>query len=276
MREDRSEKGFNTKAVHSGEIRDEKFGNIITPIFETTTFRWPNDQEGAYKDSTRDQPFMYTRWGNPTIQSLEQKYASLDSVKYGLAFSSGMGAITSAIFGMCGHGSRILAVNELYGQTYSFLSSYLPKYGINCDFIPVDRMNTLDFSPKDYAMVYAESIINPTLKVSDLVKIGKFCSEQDVPVVVDATFASPFNQKPAEFGVNVVLHSGTKYLSGHTDVTIGMVGTRDHDMYDRIQNVRKTLGPVPDPLQAFLASRGLKTIGLRVSRQNQVSMELAR
>lgn len=267
---------FNTNAVHAGEIIDPRFGNVITPVFETATFLSPNKSQEPYLDKTRGQPFLYTRWGNPTTQSLEDKYAALDGVRHGLAFSSGMAAISSAVFGMGGIGEKILSINELYGQTHAFFSSYIEKFGMKCDFITLDQANSLSFDPRGYSFLYVESIINPTLKVTDLQEIGKFCLENDLPLLVDATFASPYNQKPSEFGASVVLHSGTKYLSGHSDITLGMAGTNSVDLYDRIQTVRKTTGPVPDPLQSYMAARGMKTLGLRVGKQNQVASELAK
>ncbi|EQB68135.1 MAG: hypothetical protein AMDU5_GPLC00016G0009 [Thermoplasmatales archaeon Gpl] len=267
--------GFNTRAVHAGEIMDERFGNVVTPIFETATFMSPNRSADPYMDISRGEPFLYTRWGNPTTQALESKYASLDNVKYGLAFSSGMAAISSAVFGLCSRGDRILSINELYGQTHSFFSSYLQKFGIGCDFISLDQANSLSFKPESHALLYLESIINPTLKVADLDRIGRFCRENGIPLLVDATLASPYNQNPSEFGASVVLHSGTKYISGHSDVTLGLAGTDNKDIFHRIQAVRRTTGPVPDPLQSYLASRGMKTVGLRVEKQNRVAMDLA-
>ncbi|MEM0156500.1 MAG: aminotransferase class I/II-fold pyridoxal phosphate-dependent enzyme [Thermoplasmataceae archaeon] len=268
--------GFNTRAVHAGEIMDDRFGNVVTPIFETATFMSPNRSADPYIDSSRGEPFLYTRWGNPTTQSLESKYASLEGVKFGLAFSSGMAAISSAVFALCNRGDRILSINELYGQTHSFFSSYLERFGIGCDFIGIDQANSLSFNPERHALFYLESIINPTLKVADLEKIGNFCRENNIPLLVDATFASPYNQNPSKFGAAVVLHSGTKYISGHSDVTLGLAGTDSMDVFGRLLAVRRTTGPVTDPLQSYLAARGMKTIGLRVEKQNRVAMDLAK
>ncbi len=267
---------FNTRAVHSGEILDDRFGNVITPIFETATFMSPNRSADPYIDSSRGEPFLYTRWGNPTTQSLESKYASLEGVKYGLSFSSGMAAISSAVFAMCSRGERILSINELYGQTHSFFSSYLERFGIGCDFMGIDQANSLSFDPEGHSLIYLESIINPTLKIADIERIGRFCREKGIPLLVDATFASPYNQNPSQFGATVVLHSGTKYISGHSDVTLGMAGTDSRDIFDRLLTVRRTTGPIPDPLQSYLAARGMKTMGLRVEKQNRVAMEIAK
>lgn len=268
--------GFNTKAVHAGELRIPEIGNVVTPVFHTTTFSSPNTSENPYLDKTREKPYLYTRVGNPTIQALEEKYASVEESGHGISFSSGMGAITSTILSMASSGARILSVKELYGETYEFLTTNLRRMGIGVDFISIDRMNSLDFDPAPYSLVYAESIVNPTLKVADLASIAPFCREKEIPLVVDATFASPYNQNPVSMGASIVVHSGTKYIAGHSDVTLGLVGTSDNALRDSIVNTRKNFGPSMDPGQAYLALRGLKTMGLRVSRQNAVALELAR
>ena len=268
--------GFNTRAVHSGELRDPRFGNVVTPIFETTTFLHPNDDSAAYIDATRGSPYLYTRWGNPTIQALEEKYSALENSNHALAFSSGMGAITSTILSLTSSGSRILSLNELYGQAHGFFSGELSRYQIKTDFVPIDEINSLSFKLKDYAAVYVESITNPTMKVTDLVELSKFCNENNTPVVVDATFASPYNQKPLDLGCSIVIHSGTKYLSGHSDVTLGMVAASSAELHNRILRMRTTLGPTMDPLQSYLALRGIKTLGLRMEKHNRVALEVAK
>ena len=268
--------GFNTRAVHAGEVRIPEFGNVVTPIFQTSTFRHPNSSEKPFIDRTSNQPFLYTRLGNPTVQALEEKYASLENSRYAVSFASGMAAITSTILSMRARGGRILSLNELYGQTYSFFSGSLPTYGYDVEFIGSDKLNSLDFDPAGYSLVYLESIINPTLKVTDITRIAGLCRENNVPVVVDATFASPYNQNPLDMGCTVSLHSATKYISGHSDVTLGIVGTSDESVYGGLTETRKNLGSSVDPLQAYLSMRGLKTLGLRMKRQNQVSLELAK
>ncbi len=269
-------RGFNTEAVHAGEIRDANFGNVVTPIFETATFMSPNTGQKPYVDATRNEPFLYTRWGNPTTQSLEEKYATLEGVKHSLSFSSGMAAITSTIFATGVPGKRIIAINELYGQTHAFFSSYMKRFGLHCDFISIDSANGPDFDPSGHSLMYVESITNPTMKVADIPHISRVCKSKGIPLVVDATFASPFNQRPVELGADIVVHSGTKYLAGHSDITLGLIGTGNREYYDSIQNVRKTTGPVPDPIQAYLAARGMKTLGIRMERQNRNAMEVAK
>lgn len=268
-------RGFNTLATHSGEIKDPRFGNVVTPIFENSTFIYPNYDKEAHLDHTRNEPFIYSRWGNPTLESLEMKYSTLEGSDYGLSYSSGMAAIVSAITTLSKKGGRILAIRELYGQTASLMTGMLKDWGIEVDFIPSRTLNESDSIEKVYDLVYTESISNPTLQVSDIEKISRIAGENGVPVLVDATFASPFNQKPLDLGASVSIHSGTKYIAGHSDVIIGLLAT-DEELFRKNQLTRKTLGGTPDPLQAFLAGRGLKTLGLRMEKHNRNGMEIAK
>lgn len=268
-------RGFNTLATHSGEFKDPRFGNVTTPIFQTSTFVFPNHEEGAYIDHTRHEPYIYTRWGNPTLESLEKKYSSLEGSEHGLSFSSGMAAIVSALTTLAGKGDRILSIKELYGQTSALMTGLLRQWGIEVDFVSTSDLNRAESIDSKYNLVYTESISNPTLQVSDIHHLAEIASESSVPVVVDATFASPYNQKPLSLGASISLHSGTKYIAGHSDVIIGLLSTSGK-IFEKIQETRKTLGGTPDPLQAFLASRGLKTLGLRMEKHNRNGIEIAK
>ena len=267
--------GFNTKAVQSGELKDQRFGNITTPIFETSTFVFPNYEKEAYIDHTRNEPYIYSRWGNPTTQSLELKYAALEGSEEGLAFSSGMAAISTAVIAILGKGGKLLSVGELYGQTQMLFAQTLKNYGFPVDFISIRDFNAGKFDCSGYSAVYTESITNPTLMVADIRNASRICGEFDIPLLVDATFASPFNQKPITLGATVAIHSATKYISGHSDVILGLVGS-DAQLFPEISSLRKSLGGTPDPLQSFLALRGLKTLGLRMAKHNTNGMELAK
>ncbi len=268
-------KGFNTIAAHSGEFKDPRFGNVTTPIFQTSTFIYPNYTEDAYLDHTRNEPYIYSRWGNPTMESLEKKYSSLEGTDYGLSFSSGMAAIVAVLSTLSGKRGRILSIRELYGQTSSFMSGLMRRWGTDVDFIPTAELNSLGSIEGSYDLVYTESVSNPTLQVSDIEHISKIAGEKGIPLVVDATFASPYNQKPLSLGASVSVHSGTKYIAGHSDVIIGLAAS-GKDIFDNLQATRKTLGGTPDPLQAFLAARGLKTLGLRMEKHNRNGMEVAK
>ena len=266
-------KGFNTRAVQSGDLKIKEIGNVVTPIFENSTFIYPNS-ESLYNDETRGMPYIYSRWGNPTVQSFEDKYKSLEGTEHAVSFSSGMAAITAAVLSNIEPGDKILSIKELYGQTFQFFSKTLKNLGITVDFTDVDSLNNLDFNPDKYKIVYAESITNPLLKVVDIKNVSKFCHEHDVLFIDDATFASPYNQNPVDLGSDIVVHSATKYIAGHSDVLLGIAGTNKY--YDGLIDSRKTIGASPDAFQAYLSYRGLKTLGLRMERHNNNAMELAR
>ena len=267
-------KGFNTKAVSEGEIRDKRFGNVTTPIFETATFLYPNFTPDRYSDEKTNDSYIYSRWGNPTVNALEDKYSSLENVKHSLSFSTGMAAITSLLLSLGRMEKKALSIPDLYGQTLSFFKNKYPGMtGNKIDIISVDRMNSMDFRPSDYSMIYLESITNPSMKVLDLVDLGKMCKENNITLITDATFASPYNQNPAELGTDYVVHSGTKYLNGHSDTMSGFIGS-DHDLAKTF-DMRKNLGGSLDAFQALLIQRGMKTLGIRMERHNRNTVQIA-
>ncbi|MHB8361484.1 MAG: trans-sulfuration enzyme family protein [Thermoplasmataceae archaeon] len=265
--------GINTRAVSSGELKLKEFGNVVTPVFQNTTFIYPNYEKDAVNNPATGKPYIYTRLGNPTVNSMEQKYASLEGARYGISFSSGMSAISCLMLSILKRGMKVLSASELYGQTYSFFTKKLLDMGIDITFIGTDELNKGNFQASDYNMIYAESITNPTEKVTDIDRIGSICSESETSFVVDATFVSPVNQNPLDLGADYVIHSGTKYLSGHSDAICGFIGLNEEP--DKILDTRTNFGPVIDPFQAFLIARGMKTIGIRVERQNRNAMKIA-
>ena len=268
--------GFNTKAIHVGELIDERFGNVVTPIFQNATFLHPNESEEAYIDPTRNKPYLYTRLGNPTLTSLERKIASLENAIYTLSFSSGMSAISASILSIVKKNDSVLAINQLYGQTYEFFLKLKNEFSIDVDFVSVDDINSLNIPKKNYKLIYVESITNPTLQVVDLDVISKYAIEIKSNLIVDATFATPYNQRPLEFGARISVHSGTKYISGHSDVIIGLSSTNSKELYMKLVENRNNFGSVPDPFCAYLTLRGTKTLGLRMERHQENALKLAK
>ncbi|MCL4332967.1 MAG: PLP-dependent transferase [Candidatus Thermoplasmatota archaeon] len=268
-------KGFNTRAVGGGELKLGTVGNVVTPIFQSTTYAAPNRSDSPEIDNSSGKPYNYSRGGNPTVQAFEEKYAGLEGVERGAAFSSGMGAISSVILSLATGSRKVLSLNEIYGQTYNLLNYTLRNLGINARFLGLSEFNGLEFDPSGHDAVYLESMVNPTMGVPDLQSIAKRCMEADVPLVVDATFATPFNQRPSEFGASVVIHSVTKYIGGHSDLVMGISGS-DKERYGSISSYRKSMGAIADPFPSFLAMRGLKTLGLRMEKHNRNGMEVAR
>ena len=268
-------KGMSTRCVHAGEGPEPTTGAIGTPIFQNTTFLYPNPEPWAIKGKRVGDYYIYTRYNNPTIEALEAKVADLEGAEGAVAFSSGMAAISTTLLTMAGEGGHIVSARDLYGGTYTLMRDILPGLGIEVTF--VDTGDTDGFWKalrEDTRLVYCESITNPVLKVADIPVLADIAHGKDVPLVVDATFATPINQNPLELGADVVVHSGTKYLGGHGDVTGGVVATNDEMAHD-IRDKMVFYGGCIDPGAAWLMMRGLKTLELRVARQNATARWLA-
>lgn len=260
-----------TRLIHDGEIEDKLTGSIHTPIYNSSVFYYPNSN-AKLMDKSRELPFIYSRLGNPTVQSLEYKYASIENAEDSLAFSSGMAAITTVLLSFLKAGDRMLALSGLYGQTLDFLTNDMQSLGIKVDFIEIEDLNKLNFDPRKYKLIFMESIINPTLEVVDLKKIGNEITE---PIkVVDASMASPVNQNPLDYGIDLVIHSATKYISGHDDIVGGLAaGSRKNMKIVAVK--RKALGTIMDPVSASTLMKNMKTMYLRVNRQNETALYLA-
>jgi cystathionine beta-lyase/cystathionine gamma-synthase len=218
---------------------------------------------------------FYTRYGNPTHTAVESRIAELEGADAALLFASGMNAITTSIMALVKAGDHIVAQRDIYGGVTKFLSMWLPKLGVETTFV-----DTTDYAQHASAIrpntkiLYLESPTNPTLRVVDLRKAVAIAKEHRLISMIDSTFATPINQRPAEFGVDLVLHSATKYFGGHTDIICGIAAGR-RDLIDDVQHTRTTLGGTMDPHAAYLLLRGIKTLAVRVERQNQSALRIA-
>jgi len=268
-------KGISTRCVHAGEGPEKATGAVGTPIFQNTTFLYPNPEPNAIQGERVGDYYIYTRYNNPTIEALEAKVADLEGAGGAVAFASGMAAITTTLLTLAGEGGHIVSARDLYGGTYTLMRDILPDLGIDVTF--VDTRDTDEFWKAlrdDTRLVYCESITNPVLKVADIPCLADIAHGKDIPLVVDSTFATPINQNPLELGADVVVHSGTKYLGGHGDVTAGVAATTDELAHD-IRDKMIFYGGCIDPSAAWLTMRGLKTMELRVTRQNATARWLA-
>jgi cystathionine beta-lyase/cystathionine gamma-synthase len=268
-------KGIATRCVHAGEEPEPRTGAVGTPIFQNTTFLYPNPEPNASQGERVGDYYIYSRYNNPTIEALEAKVADLEGAEGAVAFSSGMAAISTTLLTLAGEGGHIVSARDLYGGTYTLMRDILPKLGIEVTF--VDTRDTDGFWKAlrdDTRLMYCESITNPVLKVADIPGLADIAHGKDVPLVVDATFSTPINQSPLDLGADVVVHSGTKYLGGHSDVTSGVVATTDGTAHD-IRDKMIFYGGCIDPAAAWLVMRGLKTLELRVARQNATARWLA-
>jgi len=269
-------KGFLTKAVHAGEKRDPSTGAVVTPIYETSVFAFSNTKELIDVMGEKTEGYIYTRYGNPTVTTVERKMAELEGTEDAAVFSSGMAAIATTIFTLVSSGDHIVSSRDLYGGTLAFFKDVLPKFGVEVSLVEATNFDEMKLAiRKNTKVIYAETPTNPTLKLVDVSKVAKLGKKKGITVVVDSTFASPYNLKPIQFGVDIVVHSATKYLGGHNDVTAGMVGGPE-SFVQKLKEMRKHLGGTLDPFAAWLLLRGLKTLGLRMERHNFNGVRVAR
>jgi len=261
-----------TESVHGSKSFEKKNAPLAQPIYQTSTFQ-VTDSDQQLRATHTD--MFYTRYGNPTHTAVENAIAELEGADAALLFASGMNAITTSIMALVKSGDHIVAQRDIYGGVTKFLSTWLPKFGVETTFV-----DTTDYAQHERAIrpntkiLYLESPTNPTLRVVDLRRAVAIAHEHQLISMLDSTFATPINQRPTEFGVDLVLHSGTKYFGGHTDLICGAaVGRRD--LIDKIWQTRTTLGGVMDPHAAFLLLRGIKTLAVRVERQNESALRIA-
>jgi cystathionine gamma-synthase len=261
-----------TAAVHGGADLEKKNGPVGTAIYQTSTFE-VTDNDEQQRVTTTDR--YYTRWGNPTITVAEQAVAAIEGVEAALAFASGMGAITTTILALLKAGDHIVAQREIYGGVMKFFSEWLPRVGIETTFVDTDDYGQHERAMRaNTRMLYLESPTNPSLRVVDLKKAGVLARQHKLISMIDSTFATPINQHPAEYGIDLVMHSGTKYLGGHADLTCGVVCGRQ-ELMDQIWETRTTLGNCMDPHAAWMLIRGMKTLAVRVARQNENALRVA-
>ncbi|CUS76927.1 cystathionine gamma-lyase [Candidatus Kryptonium thompsonii] len=267
--------GISTIAIH-GEIKDKSFRSVVYPIYQSSTFAVEkSDDYQKFIDEVEDF-YIYSRYGNPTIREVEKRLALIENCDDAILFSSGMSAITTTILSLVGPGDEIISLSSIYGVTYRFFRDYIPRFKINVKFIELNQIQELkNFITEKTKLIYFETPINPTTRVVDIKEIVTQAKKYDhILTVIDNTFATPVNQNPADFGVDIILHSATKYLSGHSDLILGCVISRK-EIIDKIRKVKNTLGGVPDPHQAFLLGRSLKTLELRVKKQNENALKIA-
>jgi cystathionine beta-lyase/cystathionine gamma-synthase len=265
-----------TQLIHVAEGISDDAAPLTTPIYETTTFVFENAQEVRDYNEGRSTKFLYSRYANPTVLAVEQKIAALEGAASALVLSSGQAATTTALLALLAAGDEVVCSGAIYGGTLHLIADLLPKFGIKPRFVSVDDLRQPDsiVSPLT-KVVWFESPINPTLRCVDIAAVAAACRARGVVSVLDNTFASPVNQQPLALGVDVVMHSATKYLNGHSDVTAGaLAGSKE--LIERMLNARKLVGTILDPYAAYALGRGLKTLAVRVDRQNASALAVAR
>lgn len=257
-----------TKFVHAGAEPDPGTGAIMTPIYQTSTYvqTAPGQNKG----------YEYARSQNPTRTALEQAFAALENAQYGLAFSSGVAA-TDAVIKLLSPGDEVIAANDMYGGTYRLFTKVFEKYGIR--FLYTDMSDTGNISPllnERTKLIWLETPTNPLMNIADIAAISALAKQRNIPVCVDNTFASPYLQNPLDLGADIVLHSATKYLGGHSDVIQGCLMMNDKELREKLYFIQKSCGAVPGPMDCFLVLRGIKTLHVRMKQHCENGASVAR
>lgn len=267
-------RSFATRTVHH-PMAEAPSPPVATPLYQSSAFRTDSAATMAgYADAVQPSSY-YTRWGNPTTEVLEKVIADLEGGQRGLAFASGMAAVSTTLLGLMSSGDHVVAGSSLYTATTKVLSADLLEVGIRVDFVdPTDPEAFARAARRETRVFYVETPTNPTMLLTDLKAVCRTAAEMGIITVVDNTFASPYNQRPLSCGADVVLHSATKYLSGHTDVVGGCLVT-DAETAGRLWHKRTMLGGSIDPFAAWLVLRGVKTLDVRMQRQNRNAMAIA-
>lgn len=266
-----------TRAIHAGGLKKPVFGEVSVPIFQTSTFSFPNADAGAARFSGAEDGYIYTRMGNPTTGALEECIAALENGYAGMGTASGMAAATTVFLAFLQQGAHIVSTASVYGPTRMVLEKEFSRYGVKSTFVDTSDLRNIEQALQlpDTRMIYIETPANPTISITDIRGAAEIARRHDLLLVVDNTFASPYLQRPFEFGADVVIHSLTKFLNGHSDVVGGMIIAKNEKLYRQIKPVLNLFGGTMDPHQAWLVLRGIRTLPLRVERAQENAGKLA-
>jgi cystathionine beta-lyase/cystathionine gamma-synthase len=249
---------FNTKVIHGGQEHDPSTGAVMPPIYQTSTYAQasPGDHKG----------YEYSRTANPTRTALERSLASIENGDHGLAFASGLAAI-DAVVKLLKPGDEVISTNDLYGGTYRLFTKVFENYGIKFHFIGMDQAENIEkYVNSNTKMIWVETPTNPMLNIIDINASAKIAKEHDLLLVVDNTFATPYLQRPLDLGADIVMHSATKYLGGHSDVVLGALIVKNSTLAEKLYFIQNASGAICGPMDSFLVLRGIKTLHLRMQR----------
>ncbi len=253
---------FNTKTIHGGqENTDPAYGAVMPPIYQTSTYS--QTTPGAHKG------FEYSRSANPTRTALENSLASIENGKYGLAFGSGLAAI-DAILKLFKPGDEIISTNDLYGGSYRLFTSIFKDFGIKFHFIGMENANDIEnYINENTKLIWTETPTNPMMNIIDIEAVSKIAKKHKILLAVDNTFATAYLQQPLDLGADIVMHSATKYLGGHSDVVMGSVVVKDEELAEKLYFIQNASGAIAGPMDSFLVLRGIKTLHLRMKRHSE-------
>ncbi|WP_448214291.1 methionine gamma-lyase [Colwellia sp. MEBiC06753] len=258
---------IETQAIHAGRINDEQFGSLSTPLYQTSTFIFDSAAQGAKRFAGEEEGFIYSRLGNPTTRQLEMRVAAMECMEDAAATATGMGAVSGALLANLVCGDHLIASKAVYGCSYALMAHQLTKWGIEVSFVDMTNTKNIEAAIKpNTKVIFLETPINPNLVVLDLQAIGTIAKQHQLISIVDNTFLTPVLQQPANFGIDIVVHSATKYLNGHGDVVAGII-CGNNEMIQKIKfTVLKDIGATISPHDAWLIMRGLKTLPIRMER----------
>ena len=258
---------FNTKTIHGGQEPDVAYGSVMPPIYQTSTFA--QSTPGGHKG------YEYARSGNPTRHALEKSFASLENGTYGLAFGSGLAAI-DAVLKLLKPGDEVISTNDLYGGTYRLFTKLFENFGIVFHFVGMDSVQRIeDHINANTKLIWVETPTNPLLNIIDINATAKIAKKHKVLLAVDSTFATPYLQQPLDLGADIVMHSATKYLGGHSDLVMGALIVNDKVLAERLYFIQNASGAICGPQDAFLALRGIKTLHVRMQRHCENAKSVA-
>jgi len=265
-----------TRAVHAGEPRRHEYGAMTAPIVQTATYTFEDTAElCAFFEGRTKREEEYGRYGNPTVRLVEEKVAALEKAGDAIAFSSGMAAVTTAILALVKSGDHVVLFSDCYRRTRQFVTGFLGRFGVESTLVPPADVDALaEGLQSNTKLVISEAPTNPYQTVPDLARVAALCKPRRIRTMIDSTFATPINLRPVEAGIDLVVHSATKYLAGHNDVLGGVLAGK-HGLVSVVRDLRHVLGGVMDPHAAYLVLRGCKTLALRVAQQNASAQTLA-
>jgi len=265
-----------TLCIHAGKTKGAHQGALTTPLYQTSTFVFDNAEQGAARFAGEEEGFIYTRLGNPTTRELELKMAALERMEDAAATATGMAAVSGAVLSFLQAGDHVIVSKAIYGCSFALFNHQLPKFGIDVSFVEMADEKELESVVRpNTKMIFAETPINPNLKVLDLEMIGEFSRRHNLLSIIDNTFMSPILQTPVDFGIDIVIHSATKYLNGHGDVVAGIIVSSKENIATIKSTILKDIGGTISPHDAWLILRGLKTLSVRIERHCQSAQTVA-
>lgn len=258
---------FNTKTIHGGQIPEKGYGAVMPPIYQTSTYS--QSSPGNHKG------YEYSRTHNPTRQALESSFASIENGEYGLAFGSGLAAI-DAVLKLLSPGDEVISTNDLYGGSYRLFTQVFENFGIKFHFTGMSDTNRIkNLVNVKTKMIWVETPTNPMMNIIDIKSLSEIAKSKNILLAVDNTFATPFLQQPLDLGADIVMHSATKYLAGHSDVVLGALVVKNKDLADKLYFIQNASGAICGPMDSFLTLRGIKTLHVRMERHCENAKKIA-